>query len=56
MELGLNRPRGPLAWGDRIGAGAVLANLLALWDEYRAERCRPAPVLVRAVRAEACLH
>ena len=52
MELGLNHPRGPLAWGDRIGPGAVLDTLLALWEEYREERYRPAPALVRAVRAE----
>ena len=56
MELGLNHPRGPLAWGGEIGAGAVLETLLAPWDEYREERHRPAPVLVRAARAEACLH
>ena len=52
MELGLNHPRGPLAWGDRIGPEAVLDTLLALWEEYREERYRPAPALVRAVRAE----
>ena len=55
MVLGLNHPRGPLAWGDAIGPGAVLDTLLALWEEYREERYRPAPVLVRAVRAEADL-
>jgi 3-hydroxybutyryl-CoA dehydrogenase len=52
MELGLNHPRGPLAWGDEIGPGAVLDTLLALWEEYREERYRPAPALVAAVRAE----
>ena len=52
MELGLNHPRGPLAWGDLIGPDAVLDTLLALWEEYREERYRPAPALVRAVRAE----
>ena len=55
MVLGLNHPRGPLAWGDAIGPGAVLDTLLALWEEYREERYRPAPALVRAVRAEADL-
>ncbi|MET0818962.1 MAG: 3-hydroxyacyl-CoA dehydrogenase family protein [Solirubrobacteraceae bacterium] len=55
MVLGLNHPRGPLAWGDAIGPGAVLDTLLALWEEYREERYRPSPVLVRAVRAEADL-
>jgi 3-hydroxybutyryl-CoA dehydrogenase len=52
MELGLNHPRGPLAWGDAIGVGTVLDTLLALWEEYREERYRPAPALVAAVRAE----
>jgi 3-hydroxybutyryl-CoA dehydrogenase len=52
MELGLNHPRGPLAWGDSIGPAAVLDTLLALADEYREERYRPAPALLRAARAE----
>jgi 3-hydroxybutyryl-CoA dehydrogenase len=52
MELGLNHPRGPLAWGDLLGPAAVLDTLLALWEEYREERYRPAPALVAAVRAE----
>jgi 3-hydroxybutyryl-CoA dehydrogenase len=52
MQLGLNHPRGPLAWGDAIGPGAVLETLTGLWEEYREERYRPAPALVRAVRAD----
>jgi 3-hydroxybutyryl-CoA dehydrogenase len=52
MRLGLNHPRGPLAWGDAIGAEAVLSTVLGLWEEYREERYRPAPALVRAARAE----
>ena len=52
MMLGLNHPRGPLAWGDEIGPAAVLDTLLALWEEYREERYRPAPALVRAARSE----
>jgi 3-hydroxybutyryl-CoA dehydrogenase len=55
MELGLNHPRGPLAWGDLVGADLVLETLLALWEEYREERYRPAPALVAAVRAEVAL-
>ena len=55
MQLGLNHPRGPLAWGDLAGPGAVLETLLALGEEYREERYRPAPALVRAVRAETAL-
>jgi 3-hydroxybutyryl-CoA dehydrogenase len=50
MTLGLNHPRGPIEWGDAIGARNVLAVLDGLWGEYREERYRPAPVLTRAAR------
>ncbi len=49
MELGLNHPRGPLGWADRIGLDHVLAVLDALADEYREERYRAAPRLRRLV-------
>jgi 3-hydroxybutyryl-CoA dehydrogenase len=55
MELGVNHPRGPLAWGDLVGADVVLETLLALWEEYREERYRAAPALVAAVRGEVAL-
>jgi 3-hydroxyacyl-CoA dehydrogenase len=51
MVLGLNYPRGPLAWADEIGLDHVLGTLEALCDEYREERYRPAPELRRHVRA-----
>jgi 3-hydroxybutyryl-CoA dehydrogenase len=51
MVLGLNYPRGPLAWADEIGIDHVLAVLDGLWEEYREERYRPAPELRRHVRA-----
>ena len=50
MELGLNHPRGPLEWGDLIGPRGVLEILTALQDEYRDDRWRPAPALLRAAR------
>jgi 3-hydroxybutyryl-CoA dehydrogenase len=50
MVHGLNHPRGPLAWGDAIGPAEVLGVLLGLHEEYREERYRPAPALLRAVR------
>jgi 3-hydroxyacyl-CoA dehydrogenase len=50
MVLGLNYPRGPLAWGDEIGLDHVLAVLDGLCEEYREERYRPAPALRRLVR------
>ncbi|HSD82026.1 MAG TPA: 3-hydroxyacyl-CoA dehydrogenase family protein, partial [Solirubrobacteraceae bacterium] len=49
MVLGLNHPRGPLAWGDAIGLDHVLAILDALWQERREERYRAAPLLRRLV-------
>ena len=56
MVLGLNHPRGPLEWGDAIGPVAVLGTLAGLWDEYREERYRPAPALLRAARMGAPLR
>src|SRR4051794_23101475 len=56
MVLGLNHPRGPLEWGDAIGPASVLGVLAGLWDEYREERYRPAPALLRAVRTGAPLR
>ena len=50
MVLGLNHPRGPLEWGDAIGPASVLGVLAALCEEYREERYRAAPALLRAVR------
>ncbi len=51
MVLGLNYPRGPLAWADEIGLDQVLGVLDGLWEEYREERYRSAPELRRLVRA-----
>ncbi len=47
MRLGLNHPRGPLAWADETGIDHVLAIVDALCDEYREERYRAAPALRR---------
>ena len=49
MVHGLNYPRGILGWADAIGLDHVLAVLLALCDERREERYRPAPELTRLV-------
>lgn len=51
MMLGLNYPRGPLAWADEIGLDHVLAVLDGLWEEYHEERYRSAPALRRLVSA-----
>ena len=50
MTLGLNHPRGPVAWGAEIGFDRVLATIDGLWEERREERYRAAPLLRRAAR------
>ena len=45
MRLGFNWPRGPLAWGDAIGAERVLSALDRLRSETGEERYRAAPLL-----------
>ncbi len=45
MTLGMNYPRGPLAWAEEIGRDHVVATLDALWEAYREERYRLAPML-----------
>lgn len=47
MVLGLNHPRGPLAWGEEIGFEHVLSQLDSLCNRYREDRYRPAPALRR---------
>ncbi|HEY8393341.1 MAG TPA: 3-hydroxyacyl-CoA dehydrogenase NAD-binding domain-containing protein [Thermaerobacter sp.] len=51
MELGTNYPRGPLAWARMWGLGETLAVLVGLAREYGEDRYRPAPGLLRRVRA-----
>jgi 3-hydroxybutyryl-CoA dehydrogenase len=45
MELGLNHPRGPFAWADRLGREQVL-SVLARLRESGGDAYRPAPLLV----------
>ena len=56
MALGLNHPRGPLAWADAIGLDTSSPSSTRLGEEYREERYRAAPALLRAVRAGAALR
>jgi 3-hydroxybutyryl-CoA dehydrogenase len=49
LTLGLNHPRGPVAWSRELGVEHVVAVLDGLWDHYREERYRVAPLLRRAV-------
>ena len=47
LALGLNHPRGAVAWGEAIGLDHVLATIDGLWAERREERYRAAPLLRR---------
>ena len=47
MQLGTNYPLGPLAWGQRWGAGTVLAVLENLQAVYGEDRYRPSALLRR---------
>jgi 3-hydroxybutyryl-CoA dehydrogenase len=49
LELGLNHPRGPVAWSEAIGLPNVLRTIDALWEERHEERYRAAPLLRRRV-------
>ena len=44
MRLGTGYPRGPLAWGDRIGPGVVAEVLTELARAYPGGRYRPSPL------------
>jgi 3-hydroxybutyryl-CoA dehydrogenase len=45
MRLGLNHPRGPFEWLDRIGAERVLATLNSLSETHDPARYRPSSLL-----------
>jgi 3-hydroxybutyryl-CoA dehydrogenase len=45
VKLGLNWPKGSLELGREIGFDRVLATMDELWEHYREERYRAAPLL-----------
>jgi 3-hydroxybutyryl-CoA dehydrogenase len=49
LTRGLNHPRGPVEWGNRIGLVQVLATIDGLFDERHEARYRASPLLRRAV-------
>jgi 3-hydroxybutyryl-CoA dehydrogenase len=56
MVLGLNHPRGPLAWADEIGLDHVLMVLDGLRAELGEERYRAAPLLRRTFAEAGRFH
>jgi 3-hydroxybutyryl-CoA dehydrogenase len=51
MQKGVNYPRGPIAWGDAIGAARIERVLRNLADHYGDGRYRVSPRLARAAQA-----
>ncbi|NJP99281.1 3-hydroxyacyl-CoA dehydrogenase [Streptomyces zingiberis] len=51
MRLGVNYPRGPLEWGDALGAAWVRAVLDRLHHAYPTGRYAPSPWLLRRAAA-----
>ena len=49
LELGVNHPRGPFEWSERMGVRQVVSILDALHDELGEERYRVAPLLRRSL-------
>lgn len=47
MRLGVNYPRGPLEWGDQVGAGFVCRVLRNLHAVFPTGRYAPSPALCR---------
>ena len=47
MRLGVNYPRGPLAWADAIGIDKIVAVLRHLGESYGEDRYRISPLLLR---------
>jgi 3-hydroxybutyryl-CoA dehydrogenase len=45
MLLGVNYPKGLLAWGEEIGLSEIARRMDVLFDTYREERYRCAPIL-----------
>jgi 3-hydroxybutyryl-CoA dehydrogenase len=52
MQLGVNYPRGPLAWAAALGYNHIVAILDHLRAEYGEERYRAAPLLRRLARLD----
>jgi len=56
MRLGVNYPRGPLAWADQVGVDVIRDVLANLGASYGEDRYRISPLLQRAVFAGRKIH
>lgn len=56
MRLGVNYPRGPLAWADAVGVGTIRDVLANLGASYGEDRYRISPLIQRAVFAGRNIH
>ena len=56
MCLGVNYPRGPLAWADQVGVATIHTVLANLGASYGEDRYRVSPLLQRAVFAGRNIH
>ena len=56
MCLGVNYPRGPLAWADQVGVATIRTVLANLGASYGEDRYRISPLLQRAVFAGRNIH
>jgi len=45
LKCGMNFPKGPIEWGREIGFEKISSVLSALYNEFREDRYRPAPLL-----------
>ena len=56
MQLGVNYPKGPLAWADELGVDKIQTVLNSLADIYGEDRYRCSPLISQLVAAEQKFH
>ena len=56
MKLGVNYPRGPLEWADRVGLPAICTVLANLARFYGEDRYRVSPLIQQRVFAGKKIH
>ena len=56
MQLGVNYPKGPLAWADAVGVRVICQVLRHLGAFYGEDRYRVSPLIQQAVFAGKGIH